>query len=340
MIAIKRQLRIEISIAERIDGMKKRKTNIVVIGGGTGLSTMLRGLKNYPFDITAIVTVADDGGSSGRLRDDYDIPPPGDIRNVIAALSDTEPLVEQMFQYRFSESEDLGGHSLGNLMLTALTDITGDFSHAIAEMSKVLKVHGKVIPAANRKIALHAELVDGTIVEGESKIPLSKSPIKRVYLVPGEVKPLPEAIRAIEKADIILVGPGSLYTSIIPNLLVKQIGKALVKAKAKRIYICNLMTQQGETLNYRATDHVQAIYDHVGKPCLDAILVNDIELPSPIKENYKEENAVPVLFDIEKLENMGLEVIRKEIATIHSGVVRHESNKIAKWLCDYTLQRM
>ncbi|QCR33612.1 YvcK family protein [Lysinibacillus sp. SGAir0095] len=320
--------------------MKKQRTKIVVIGGGTGLSTMLRGLKNYPFDITAIVTVADDGGSSGRLRDDYDIPPPGDIRNVIAALSDTEPLVEQMFQYRFSESDDLGGHSLGNLMLTALTDITGDFSHAIAEMSKVLKVHGKVIPAANKKMALHAELVDGSIIEGESKIPLSQSPIKRVFLVPGDVKPLPEAIRAIEKADFILVGPGSLYTSIIPNLIVKQIGKALVKAKGKRIYICNLMTQQGETLNYRATDHVQAIYDHVGNPCLDAILVNDIELPSPIKENYKEENAEPVLFDIEKLENMGLEVIKKEIATIQSGVVRHESNKIAKWLSDYTLNRM
>ncbi|MEK9199429.1 YvcK family protein [Lysinibacillus halotolerans] len=320
--------------------MKKKRTNIVVIGGGTGLSTMLRGLKKYPFDITAIVTVADDGGSSGRLRDDYDIPPPGDIRNVIAALSDTEPLVEQMFQYRFSQSVELGGHSLGNLMLTALTDITGDFSHAIAEMSKVLKVHGKVIPAANKKITLNAELVDGSIIEGESKIPSSHLPIKRVYLVPEDVKALPEAIRAIEKADFILVGPGSLYTSIIPNLLVKEIGDTLVKAKGKRIYICNLMTQKGETIRYRATDHVQAIYDHVGKPCLDAILVNDIELPLPIKENYREENAEPVLIDIEKLKSMGLEVIKKEIATIQSGVVRHESNKIAKWLYDYTLKRM
>lgn len=315
--------------------MKNKKTSIVVIGGGTGLSTMLRGLKNYPFDITAIVTVADDGGSSGRLRDDYDIPPPGDIRNVIAALSDTEPLVEQMFQYRFSQSVDLGGHSLGNLMLTALTDITGDFSHAIAEMSKVLKVHGKVIPAANKKITLHAELIDGTIIEGESKIPKSHLPLKRVFLVPNNVKPLPEAIRAIRKADFILVGPGSLYTSIIPNLLVKEIGDALVNAKGRRIYICNLMTQKGETIHYRATDHVQAIFDHVGKPCLDAILVNDVELPLPIKENYKEENAEPVMFDIEKLQSMGLEVIKKEIATIQSGVVRHESNKIAQWLCDY-----
>ena len=314
---------------------KQKKMKIVVIGGGTGLSTLLRGLKNYPFEITAIVTVSDDGGSSGRLRDDYDIPPPGDIRNVIAALSDTEPLVEQMFQYRFANSVDLGGHSLGNLMLTALTDITGDFSHAIAEMSKVLKVHGKVIPSANKKITLHAELMDGTSIEGESKIPSSNVPIKRVFLVPNNVKPLPEAIRAIEKADFILVGPGSLYTSIIPNLLVKEIGDAVIQAKARRIYVCNLMTQKGETVHYKAADHVSAIYKHVGQPCLDAILVNDVDFPIPIKENYKEENAEPVLLDIDKLESMGLEVIKKNIATIQSGVVRHESNNIAKWLVDY-----
>lgn len=315
--------------------MKNRKPSIVVIGGGTGLSTLLRGLKKYPFDITAIVTVADDGGSSGRLRDDYDIPPPGDIRNVIAALSDTEPLVEQMFQYRFSQSKDLQGHSLGNLMLTALTDITGDFNHAIAEISKVLKVHGKVIPAANKKITLHAELTDGTFIEGESKIPNATSPIKRVFLVPNDVKPLPEAVREIEKADFILIGPGSLYTSIIPNLLVKEIGDALVHAKGRKIYICNLMTQKGETIHYRAADHVQAIFDHVRKPCLDAILVNDVDLPLLIKENYKEENAEPVQFDIKKLENLGLEVIKKDIATIQSGVVRHEANRIAKWLYSY-----
>ncbi|BDH62914.1 gluconeogenesis factor [Lysinibacillus sp. PLM2] len=315
--------------------MKKKKTSIVVIGGGTGLSTLLRGLKKYPFDITAIVTVADDGGSSGRLRDDYDIPPPGDIRNVIAALSHAEPLVEQMFQYRFAHSVDLGGHSLGNLMLTALTDITGDFSHAIAEMSKVLNVHGKVIPAANKKITLNAELIDGSFIVGESKIPSSHLPIKRVFLEPKHVKPLPEAIRAIQTADIILIGPGSLYTSIIPNLLVNEIGEAVVKAKGRKIYICNLMTQKGETLKYNACDHVQAIYDHVGKPCLDSILVNNFELPSPIKENYKEENAEPVSVDVQKLEMMGLEVIKKDIAIIQSGVVRHESTRIAQWLSDY-----
>lgn len=318
--------------------MVNKNTSIVVIGGGTGLSTMLRGLKRYPYDITAIVTVADDGGSSGRLRDDYDIPPPGDIRNVIAALSDTEPLVEEMFQYRFSQSNDLGGHSLGNLMLTALTEITGDFSHAIAEMSKVLKVHGKVIPAANKKVMLHAELIDGSIIKGESKIPNAHLPIKKVFLEPDNVKPLPEAIKSIEKADFILIGPGSLYTSIIPNLLVKEIGEAVKHTSAKKIYICNLMTQKGETINYRATDHVQAIYQHIGQSCLDAILVNSFDLPLPIRENYKEENAEPVEIDVEKLEKLGLEVIKKDIAVIQSGVVRHESEEIAKWLFEYTNQ--
>lgn len=316
--------------------MGERKLRVVVIGGGTGLSTMLRGLKYYPFDITAIVTVADDGGSSGRLRDDYDIPPPGDIRNVIAALSDTEPLLEQMFQYRFANSVDLGGHSLGNLMLTALTDITGDFSQAITEMSKVLKVHGKVIPAANKKVTLHAELEDGTKIEGESKISKAKLPIKRVFLEPNDVKPLPEAIQAIKKADIILIGPGSLYTSIMPNLLVKEIRDTLQEAKGKKIYICNIMTQQGETINYKASDHVQAIFDHGGQLCLDAILVNDNSVPIPLKETYLEENSQPVQVDMENLKKMGLEVIVSDIATIYNGVIRHDANRIAKWLNKYS----
>lgn len=252
---------------------RKNKKRIVVIGGGTGLSTVLRGLKNYPFEITAIVTVADDGGSSGRLRDDYDIPPPGDVRNVIAALSDTEPLVEQMFQYRFSSesSKALNGHSLGNLMLTALTEITGDFNLAIAEMSKVLKVHGKVIPAANKKVTLHAELENGMFIEGESRIPKANSQIRRVFLSPKDVQPLPSAIQAIKQADIILIGPGSLYTSIIPNLLVKEIAKAVVDASAEKIYICNLMTQPGETIKYRASDHVNAIHNHTGTKFIHSI---------------------------------------------------------------------
>lgn len=315
--------------------MKKKKTRIVVIGGGTGLSTLVRGLKLYPFDITAIVTVADDGGSSGRLRDDYDIPPPGDVRNVIAALSDVEPLIEKMFQYRFASKDDLNGHSLGNLMLTALTDITGDFNHAIAEMSKVFKVHGKVIPAANKKVTLHAELTDGTMISGESKIPSGKAPIERVYLEPQNVKPLPAAIHAIERADYILIGPGSLYTSIIPNLLVKGIGAALLRAKGEKIYISNLMTQTGETIHYTASQHVEAIHAHIGQPFIETIVINDSELPSIIKENYKEENAEPVKFDIERLNELGLQIIAKNIAMIQDGTVRHDAVNVAQWLNEY-----
>lgn len=318
--------------------MRKKKKKIVVIGGGTGLSTLLRGLKMHPFDITAIVTVADDGGSSGRLRDDYDIPPPGDVRNVIAALSDVEPLIEQMFQYRFHNSNELGGHSLGNLMLTALTDITGDFSYAIAEMCKVLKVHGKVVPAANKKITLHAELIDGTYIQGESRIPEATEPIKRVFLAPQDVTALPAAVNAINSADLIVIGPGSLYTSIIPNLLVKEIGKAVVESAARKIYICNLMTQRGETIDYTASQHVEAIHEHVGTPFIEGILIHNKELPPNVKASYKEENAEPVLFDIERLNELGLQIYKEEIAMIEKGTVRHHSLNVADWLCQYTLQ--
>lgn len=321
--------------------MKKRKQRIVVIGGGTGLSTVLRGLKTHAFDITAIVTVADDGGSSGRLRDDYDIPPPGDVRNVIAALSDTEPLVEQMFQYRFSSenSAALGGHSLGNLMLTALTEITGDFNLAVAEMSKVLKVHGKVIPAANKKVTLHAELMNGKYIEGESRIPEGNAPIKRVFLSPKDVEPLPSAIRAIKYADIILIGPGSLYTSIIPNMLVAGIAQAVVNAKAEKIYVCNLMTQRGETIGYTASDHVRAIHEHTGVDFIDSILINNVELPCNVRELYLEENAEPVVFDIETLEKMNLRIMKEEIALVKNGTVRHHALNVANWLCAYVSKK-
>ena len=315
--------------------MQKKQTRIVLIGGGTGLSTLLRGLKKYPVDLTAIVTVADDGGSSGRLRDDFAIPPPGDVRNVIAALSEVEPLVEEMFQYRFKGKEELGGHSLGNLMLTALTEITGDFSHAIREMSRVLNVNGKVLPAANQRITLLAELIDGTIVKGESKIPTFNTRIKRVYLSPPDVLPLQEAVNAIENADIIIIGPGSLYTSILPNLLVGGIKKAVLEAKGHKIYICNLMTQAGETSNYTAGDHVQVLYDHVGKNFIQTILINNEEVPKAIREAYIKESAEPVQFDVERLESMGLEVVKKDIANIHDGVVRHETNRVAAWLVEY-----
>lgn len=316
--------------------MKKRKFRVVVIGGGTGLSTVLRGLKESEyFDLTAIVTVADDGGSSGLLRKDYDIPPPGDVRNVIAALSEVEPLVEKMFQYRFSQSETLAGHSLGNLMLTALTDITGDFSYAIAEMSKVFNVRGKVLPASNEKVTLYAELEDNSFVVGESNFPFVDSKIRHVYMEPQHAQTLPETVRAISRADVILVGPGSLYTSIIPNLLVPEIRDAVVKASGHKIYISNLMTQKGETVGMTASDHVEALYQHVGEPFLDRILLNDVELPPVIRAVYKEESAEPIKFDIEKLRVLGLAIDQSHVATFKNGTVRHKGYNVRCWLEDF-----
>ena len=308
---------------------------VVIIGGGTGLPVLLRGLKHYPVDITAIVTVADDGGSSGRLRDELNIPPPGDVRNVLAALSDVEPLIEEMFQHRFKSSNELSGHSLGNLILAAMTSITGDFVYAIQEMSKVLNVHGNVLPAANQSVVLHAELEDGTIVSGESKIPFSGKKIKRVFLTPDTIQPLPETIQAIRNADLIIIGPGSLYTSILPNLLVPQIGEEVCEAKAKKVYICNLMTQAGETHDFTASDHVNAIYDHMGNPFMNTILVNNEEIPDDIQARYIKEEAKPVHFDVNSLYELGLEVIFGEIVSLDDGVIRHDTKEVAKILYSF-----
>ncbi|MCA1031533.1 YvcK family protein [Bacillus timonensis] len=314
--------------------MKKegKQPKIVIIGGGTGLSVLLRGLKYYPVDITAIVTVADDGGSSGRLRNEMDIPPPGDIRNVLAALSDVEPLVEDLFQHRFQNGNGLSGHSLGNLILAAMTTITGDFVHAIQEMSKVLNVRGRVLPAANRSVVLHAEMEDGSIVSGESKIPYSGKRIKRVFLSPDHIEPLQEALSVIKQADLIILGPGSLYTSILPNLLVPKIGEAVKKAKGKKIYICNVMTQAGETLDYTASDHVEALNQHMNGSFIDTILVNDEEIPDFIRERYAQELAQPVFYDVEKLKSLGLEILHDKIISYEEKVIRHDTKKVASLL--------
>ncbi|OMP68255.1 gluconeogenesis factor YvcK family protein [Domibacillus epiphyticus] len=305
---------------------------VVIIGGGTGLSVLLRGLKRHPIDLTAIVTVADDGGSSGRLRNELNIPPPGDIRNVLAALSDVEPLVESLFQHRFSTKNELSGHSLGNLMIAAMSSITGDFGHAIQEMSRVLNVRGKVLPAANQSVVLHAEMEDRSVVSGESKIPYSGKKINRVFLTPEKVEPLPETIRSIREADMIILGPGSLYTSILPNLLVPGIGEEVCAAKAKKVYICNLMTQAGETLDFTASDHVGAIYDHMKCSFIDTILVNKEPIPDVIQERYKEEMAKPVVFDVDKLQAMGLDAIFDEIVTYDDCIIRHDTAKVAEIL--------
>ncbi|PEQ95996.1 hypothetical protein CN481_03075 [Bacillus sp. AFS006103] len=310
---------------------------IVVIGGGTGLPVLLRGLKQYPVDITAIVTVADDGGSSGRLREDLHIPPPGDIRNVLASLSDVEPLVEEMFQHRFKTSNELSGHSLGNLILAAMTSITGNFVHAIQEMSKILNVHGKVLPAANQSVVLHAEMEDGTIVSGESKIPYSGKRIKKVFMTPENIRPIPETLQAIRQADLIIIGPGSLYTSILPNLLVPKIGDELCRSQAKKVYICNLMTQAGETHGFTASDHVKALYDHMSCAFINTILVNNEEIPQDIQLRYNEELADPVLYDLPRLFELGLEVVHADIAYQENGALRHDPKKVAKILYNLLL---
>lgn len=307
-----------------------RQPRIVIIGGGTGLSVLLRGLKKYPVDITAIVTVADDGGSSGRLRNDLGIPPPGDVRNVLAALSDVEPLIEEMFQHRFKTSNELSGHSLGNLILAAMTSITGNFTHAIQEMSKVLNVRGKVLPAANQNVVLHAELEDGTIISGESKIPFSGKRIKKVFLTPKKIRPLPETLQAIKQADLIIIGPGSLYTSILPNLLVPRLGTEVCHAKAKKIYICNLMTQAGETHEFSASDHVKAIYDHMHCAFINTVLVNNKAIPEKVQQPYQKELAKPVVFDLAELEQLGVEVMQSEIVTYDDGSIRHDTKEVAR----------
>lgn len=311
-----------------------RHPKIVLIGGGTGLPVLLRGLKKYPVEISAIVTVADDGGSSGRIRHEMDMPSPGDIRNVLAALSDVEPLLEKMFQHRFETGDELSGHSLGNLIIAALTSITGDFVHAVKELSKVLNVRGQVLPSANQSVVLHAEMEDGSVVSGESKIPKSGKKIKRVFLTPEVIQPLPETLTAIQEADLIVIGPGSLYTSILPNLMVPGLGEAVCQAHAKKVYVCNLMTQAGETNHYTAADHVQAIFNHMGSACIDTILVNDEDVPEPVMSRYREELAQPVVYDVKRLMGLGLEVVSGNILTYKGGVIRHDTEKVAEILYD------
>lgn len=308
---------------------------VVIFGGGTGLATLVRGLKKFPLDITAVVTVADDGGSSGKLLTEYDIPPPGDVRNVMAALSDVEPLIEKMFQYRFASSKSLQGHSLGNLMLAAMTNITGDFARAVEQMSHILNLKGKVLPAANERITLQAELEDGTIVTGESKIPVYGRKIKRVYLSPEEVRPLPETIDAINQADLIVFGPGSLYTSILPTILVRKIRQAVLQAKAKKVYICNLTTQAGETIGYSASEHVQALYDHAGEAFIDTVLLNSTDFMSLLNREADEELPQPVEHDLHILRQLVPEVVQKDIATVIDGYIRHKSEEVASWLMSY-----
>ncbi|WP_028783697.1 gluconeogenesis factor YvcK family protein [Thalassobacillus devorans] len=311
---------------------KKVLPKVVVLGGGTGMPVLLRGLKDLPIDLSAIVTVADDGGSSGRLRSEMSIPAPGDIRNVIAALSDAEPMLLELFQHRFENGNGLSGHSMGNLLLAALTSMKGDFFTGIKEISRVLNVKGKIYPIANQNMYLHAEMEDGKLVSGESNIPKHPGRIKRVFLEPDPVKPLPEAVEEIESADLVVIAPGSLYTSTLPNIIIPEISKALRETSGKVTYVCNVMTQHGETDGYSAGDHVKAILDHVGQGCVHSIIVHNQPIEHDVRKIYAEEQAEPVVYDNERIRNMNLEVIEEDIIDHSKAMLRHDTKKIANLL--------
>ncbi|VBB05465.1 lppg:fo 2-phospho-l-lactate transferase cofd/upf0052 [Lucifera butyrica] len=311
---------------------EKRKLNrgpvIAVVGGGTGLSVLLRGIKSVTSNITAIVTVADDGGSSGRIREDLGIIPPGDLRNCLVALADTEPLMEKLFQHRFGGSGQLAGHSFGNLFIAAMTEILGDAEMALKESSKVLAVRGRVVPSSTQTIRLLAEMGDGSVVEGESQIPLANKRIRRVYIEPAAA-PLPSALEAIHEADAVILGPGSLYTSIIPNLLVDGVADALRQTQAVKIYICNVMTQPGETDGYSASMHVKAILEHAGDGIIDYVVVNAQTVASGLQAAYANQGAYPVAPDTEEIERLGVKAVKANLIS-ETNLVRHDPLKLSR----------
>jgi uncharacterized cofD-like protein len=306
----------------------------VAIGGGTGLSALLRGLKAHVGterlrQLTGVVTVTDDGGSSGRLRRELGVLPPGDIRNCIAALADDEDLLTRLFQYRFPNGGGLLGHSFGNLFLTALTGITGDFHQAILTAESLLSVRGKVFPATLTDVRLRARGVSGRIYEGESAVGLSGEELAAVELDPGAPPAFPQAVAALDQADLILLGPGSLYTSILPNLLIPGIRQALAKARARVVLLLNLMTQPGETDRMMGIDHLNALVRHVGGGIIDAILVNGTAIPAPLVAHYAETGSEPVAVDRAALEALGVEVHEADLLAADGDLIRHDSGKLA-----------
>ncbi len=306
---------------------------IVAIGGGTGLSTMLRGLKQYTSNLTALVTVADDGGGSGVLREDLGMLPPGDIRNCILALADTEPIMQNLLQYRFQDGM-LKGQSFGNLFLAAMDGISESFEEAVKKMSNVLAVTGTVLPITLEDVRLCAEMENGETILGEHNIGHrsreNKTRIKRVFFNQSKVKPLEEAIAAIMEADIVVLGPGSLYTSILPNLLVEGVCDALAGTKAIIVYVCNVMTQPCETEGYTLADHITAIEKHSRKGIIDFCIANTESIPETMKERYRQDGAELVRVDTEEVERLGIEIITGDFKAINNNYVRHDSNKLAK----------
>ncbi|WP_291576481.1 gluconeogenesis factor YvcK family protein [Clostridium sp. UBA4548] len=315
---------------------------IVVIGGGTGLSNMLSGLKKFTSNITAIVTVADDGGGSGVLRQDLGILPPGDIRNCIIALADTEPIMEDLFRYRFKDGR-LENQNFGNLFLAAMDGISDNFLEAIKKTCSVLAVTGRVLPVTLENLQLFARLKNGSLVRGESVIPIEavrrNSPIESVFIEPKEAKAVEEAITAILEADAVILGPGSLYTSIIPNLLVRDIKEALNDTRGIKIYVSNIMTQPGETDNFTVQDHIKAIHDHCGSIIIDYAIVNGENIGEDLKKKYLEEGSIPVVLEKSKSDNLDVEYIKANIVRIKNGYVRHNEDKLAEILVETVMRK-
>jgi uncharacterized cofD-like protein len=324
-------------VTESARAEERSPLRVVAIGGGTGLSSVLQGLKHYArptgpatptLDITAIVTVTDDGGSSGRLRREFDVLPPGDIRNCMVALSEDSALLSRLFQHRFESGRGLKGHSFGNLFLMALTQILGDFPDAVKASSEVLKIAGRIYPSTTANVSLEATLDDGTILVGETHISRSRHRIQSIRLKPRQVRPLPAALTAIAEADVITLGPGSLFTSIVPNLLVEGIAAAIRSSPALKCYFVNLMWQPGETDEFRASDHVRVLHRHAGGKFLDYAVVNVRSITSALKRTYAKRAALPVENDIDALMKMGLKVVAGNLSS-HTDKIRHDSDETA-----------
>lgn len=323
---------------------------VVAIGGGTGLSTLLRGLKRHRTDahpsgnlptidsISAIVTVTDEGGSSGRLRRDFRVLPPGDIRNCLVALAGDETLFAKLFDYRFRSGAGLRGHNFGNLFLTALTNVTRDFAKALRVSSEILAVRGEIFPSTLSDVHLKARLTDGRTIYGESRITRTHVPIARLSIVPSRCQPLPEALAAIRSADLITIGPGSLYTSLIPNLLVQGIAQQVSRSKALRVYIGNLMTQPGETRRYSQADHLAALQQHAGQNIFDAIILNSSPIPLSVRKRYAAHRAEPVVNDVDRLEGLGVRAIQARLLA-HDDIARHNPARLTRLLLELAADR-
>jgi len=307
--------------------------NIVVIGGGTGLSNLLTGLKKYTYNITAIVTVADEGGSSGILRKEFDILPPGDIRNCLVALADATELMRKLFQYRFDKGTGFEGHSFGNLFITAMREVTGNFDSAIKESSKILAIRGQVLPVSLDSIRIKAEYIDGSFVEGEDAIPQKAMPIKRIYLQPENVTANQEAIASVRNADLIILGPGSLYTSVLPVILVKDITQALKDSQGLKLYVCNVMTQFGETDGFTASMHLKTLLEHTSADIVDGCIVNSAASNTSRLLKYADKKSFPVLPDSDFIENMGFFVVEDDLIS-RENYIRHNPDKLAKTILD------